>query len=145
MQQMIARLRRMAAEKHIAIVMYGGYIDASARAVLRWYSLATRPRRDREDNVQICLLDRFKVDDLCQPLEIAPLDVDLFELRLALLRFSGQLPDVSAAIQRFDFARGLRQSRRTVGRRELDAVAFRRIMRSGKIDRSIGLRAVTIS
>src|SRR6201987_3237149 len=82
-QQMIVRLRRMATEQHITVIMSGlGGNTVFAQDVTA--IPARRAPEGIENNFDSRFLDRWKIDQLAHPLQVARLDIDLLKLLLRL-------------------------------------------------------------
>ena len=127
----------MSAKEHIAIIV--DRRDFNALLTQQFAGVAARRTPERiADDLQVGLLDRSQVHQFSEPLQIGRLDVNLFVpgvRRLGLqVRIIRQRRDHC-----LDLACRLRQRRRAIGGRELDAVIFRGIMRSGEVDRPAGL------
>jgi len=135
---MIVRLRGVSAEKNVAIVMHGGYLDSRATQQFVGVS-ARRAPHGIEDYPQICLANDVEIDSLTQALQVGRLGIDrVVRCRRVGATFGsgGTIPGDDFG---FDFLRDFRQGRASVGSRKLDSVIFGRIVGGGEINDPIRL------
>ena len=130
-QQLVGRLRRMAAKQNIPKIVNRRNRHARLAQQMAWVAAPRAPERI-VDHLDTRLCNRLQIDQFGNPLQKRRLHVRRIE------RDSLCLGDVKAVAQprnrRLNLLGHLGQRRRAVVRGKLDAVVLRRIMRGRKVD-----------